>query len=135
MAKKLAPPITLGVITILAILFLTGTGTDDKDVLRETFEVNAIYYDSGHVEISYLDKSKNTESVVMEVLGMEESFQKTFASSKFIEIVPIESVPKYGWKIHPVVFNIDHKDFGEVQLKTEIYELDEQKPPVIYGQP
>lgn len=135
MARKLVPPITLGVITILAILFLTGVGTDDKDVLRETFEVNAIYYDSGHVEISYLDKSENTESVVMEVLGMEETFQKTYVDSKFIEIIPIESVPKYGWKIHPVVFNITHKDFGEIQLKTEIHELDEQKSPVIYGQP
>lgn len=135
MARKLAPPITLGVITILAILFLTGTGTDNKDVLRDTFDVNAVYYDSGHVEVSYLDKSGNTESVVMEVLGMEESFQKTYASSNFIEIVSIEYVPKYGWKIHPVVFNISHKDFGEVQLKTEIYELDEQKPPIIYGQP
>ena len=44
----------LGVITVLAILFLTGSGTDDKDILRQTFQIDAVYYDSGHVEISFL---------------------------------------------------------------------------------
>ena len=52
--------------------------TDDKDVLSSTFQVDAIYYDSGHVEVSYFDKSEKTNSVVMEILGMEESFQKIF---------------------------------------------------------
>ena len=133
MAKKLGPPIFLGVITILAILFLTGGGTDDKDVLRKTFQVEAIYYDSGHVEISYFDNSEKTSSVIMEILGMEESFQKAYFDSEFIEIVPFPNPPKYGWPVHPVVFEIDHEEFGLVQLKTEIHPLGDPVPPVIYS--
>ena len=56
--------------------------------------MEAIYYDSGHVEISYFDKSAKTNSVVMEILGMEESFQKTFSDSEFIEIVPFPTHSK-----------------------------------------
>ena len=49
MAKKLGPPLVLGVFTILALVFLTGGATDDKDPLRENFKINAIYYDAGYV--------------------------------------------------------------------------------------
>jgi len=135
MARKIVPAISLGIITVLAIVFLMGGGTDDKDVLRQTFQIEAIYYDSGHVEISFLDKSGKTNSVVMEILGMEESFQKTFSGSEFIEIVPFPNLPKYGWPVHPVVLEIDHKEFGHIQLKTEIHPLDEIIPPVIYSRP
>jgi len=135
MAKKLGPPIFLGVFTVLAILFLTGSGTDDKDVLRQTFQIEAIYYDSGHVEVSYFDKSDKTNSVVMEILGMDESFQKTFFDSEFIEIVPFPNKPKYGWAIHPIVLEIDHEELGHVQLKTEIHALGNPIPPVIYARP
>ena len=55
MAKKLGPPIFLGVFTVLAIVFLTGGASDDKDVLRETFQVDAVYYDTGYVEVSFYD--------------------------------------------------------------------------------
>ena len=135
MARKIVPAISLGIITVLAILFLAGAGTDDKDVLRQTFQIEAVYYDSGHVEISYFDKSDKTNSVVMEILGMEESFQKTFSDSEFIEIVPFPNIPKYGWPIHPIVFEIEHEEFGHIQLKTEIHPLDEPVPPVIYSRP
>ena len=135
MARKLGPPIFLGVFTVLAIIFLTGGATDDKDILRQTFQVEAIYYDSGHVEISYFDKSDKTNSVIMEILGMEESFQKTFSDSEFIEVVPFPNEPKYGWPIHPIVFEVEHEELGHIQLKTEIHPLDEPVPPVIYSRP
>ncbi len=135
MARKIIPAISLGIITILAIIFLAGAGTDDKDILRQTFQIEAIYYDSGHVEISYLDKSDKTNSVVMEILGMEKSFQKTFSNSEFIEIIPFPNLPKYGWPVHPIILEIDHKEFGHIQLKTEIHPLDEPVPPVIYSRP
>ena len=125
----------LGVITIFAIIFLTGGATDDKEQFRDTFHVNAIYYDTGHVEISYLDKSEKTKLVIMEILGMEKSFQKTFSGSEFIEIVQFPNPPKYGWAIHPVVLEIDHEEFGHIQLKTEIHSLEEPIPPVIYSTP
>ncbi len=135
MAKRLGPPIVLGVVTILALIFLTGGGTDDKEILRQTFQTEAIYYDSGHVEVSYFDKSEKTNSVVLEILGMEESFQKTFSDSEFIEIVPFPNPPKYGWPIHPVVFEVDHEELGNIQIKTEIHPLGEPIPTVIYSRP
>ena len=135
MAKKLGPPLVLGVFTILALVFLTGGATDDKDPLRENFKINAIYYDTGYVEVSYLDKSDKTNSVTLEILGMETSFQKTFSDSEFIEIVQFPNVPKYGWEIHPIVMEIEHEEFGHVQLKTEIHELNSPTPNTIYSTP
>ena len=135
MAKKLGPPIFLGVFTVLAIVLLTGGASDDKDALRQTFQVDAVYYDTGHVEISFFDKSQKTTHVVMEILGMDESFQKTFSDSEFIEIVPFPNEPKYGWAIHPIVLEIDHLEFGHIQLKTEIHALDQPLPSVIYSRP
>ncbi len=135
MARRILPAISLGVITVFALVFLMGGATDDKDILRETFQIEAIYYDSGHVEVSFLDKSDKTISVVMEILGMDESFQKTFSDSEFVEIVPFPNLPKYGWSVHPVVLEIDHIEFGHIQLKTEIHPLDGPVPPVIYSRP
>ena len=135
MAKKILPAISLGIITVFAIIFLSGGGTDDLDLLRQTFQVDAIYYDSSHVEISFLDKSGKTDSVVMEILGMDESFQKSFSGSQFIEIVPFSNTPKYGWAIHPIVLEIEHSEFGHIQLKTEIHPFDQPIPPVIYSRP
>ena len=135
MAKKLGPPIFLGVFTVLAIIFLTGGGTDDKDEMRQTLQIEAVYYDSGHVEISYLDNSDQTDFVVLEILGMDDSFQKTFQGSEFIEIVPFPNVPKYGWVIHPIVMEVEHEEFGHVQLKTEIHSVGEPVPNTIYARP
>ncbi len=135
MARKIVPAISLGIITVFAIIFLSGGGTDDKDILRQTFQINAVYYDSGHVEISFLDKSGQTDLVIMEILGMDETFQKSFSDSQFIEIVPFPNVPKYGWAIHPIVLDIDHEDLGHIQLKTEIHPLGQPSSPVIYSRP
>ena len=135
MAKKLGPPLVLGVFTIMALVFLTGGATDDKDPLRENFKINAIYYDAGYVEVSYVDKSDKTNSVTLEILGMGTSFQKTFSDSEFIEIIQFPNVPKYGWDVHPVVLEIEHEEFGHVQLKTEIHELNSPTPNTIYSTP
>ena len=132
MAKKLGPPIFLGVFTILAIVFLTGGATDDKDPLRENFQLEAIYYDTGYVEISYLDKSDKTTLVILEILGMENTFQKSFNDSEFIEIIEFPNKPKYGWSIHPIVLEVEHEEFGNIQIKTEIHELDTPIPNTIY---
>jgi len=135
MARKIVPVISLGLITVFAIIFLSGGGTDDKDILRQTFQIDAVYYDSGYVEISFLDKSGQTDLVIMEILGMDETFQKSFSDSQFIEIVQFPNVPKYGWAIHPIVLEIDHEELGHIQLKTEIHPLGQPIPPVIYSRP
>ena len=135
MARKILPVISLGIITVFAIVFLSGGGTDDKDMLSQTFQVDAVYYDSGNVEISFLDTSGKTDFVIMEILGMDESFQKSFGGSQFVETVSFPNPPKYGWAIHPIVLEIEHLEFGHVQLKTEIHPPDQPVPPVIYSRP
>jgi len=135
MARKILPVISLGIITVFAIVFLSGGGTDDNDILSQTFQVDAVYYDSGNVEISFLDTSGKTDFVIMEILGMDESFQKSFGGSQFVETVSFPNPPKYGWAIHPIVLEIEHLEFGHVQLKTEIHPPDQPVPPVIYSRP
>jgi hypothetical protein len=138
MAKKLGAPIALGVVTVLAILLLTGTDNDDKEILKSTFSIEAVYFDEsndGYIQIIFKDKSEKTNAVVLEVLGMDESFQKTFVSSEFTEVISFPTPPKYGWEIHPVTLLIDHEELGKVSIKTEIRPYGEPSAPVIYGNP
>lgn len=146
MAKKLGAPIALGAVTVLAILFLTGAGNNDKEILKSTFLIQAVYYDQntnpeiqtgdGYIQIFFKDKSEKTNAVVLEVLGMETSFQKTFVdSSEFNETIPFPTPPKYGWEIHPITLLIDHEELGKVSLKTEIRPFGEPPAPIIYGNP
>ncbi len=145
MAKKLGAVISLVVVTVLAILFLTGTGNGNKEILKSTFSIEAVYFDEsnnddldsgdGYIQITFKDKSEKTNAVVLEVLGMEKSFQKTFVDSEFVEIISFPSTPKYGWKIHPVTLLIDHEELGKISLKTEIRPYGEPSAPIIYGNP
>jgi hypothetical protein len=66
---------------------------------------------------------------------MDESFQKTLSGSEFVEIVQFPVTPKYGWKVHPVTFLIDHEELGKISLKTEIHPYGQPAPPIIYGNP
>jgi len=142
---KLGVPITLVIVTVLAILFLTGTGNDDKEILKSTFSIEAVYFDEsnnddldsgdGYIQITFKDKSEKTNAVVLEVLGMEKSFQKTFVDSEFVEIILFPTTPKYGWEIHPVTLLIDHEELGTVSIKTEIRPYGEPTAPIIYGNP
>ncbi|GKS67783.1 hypothetical protein YTPLAS73_13300 [Nitrosarchaeum sp.] len=134
MAKKILPIISIFVITALGLFFLSDSSSN-KNVLKSTFEIDATYYNAGYVEISYLDKTSKTNHVVLEILGMDESFQKTLSGSTFVETVPFPLIPKYGWEVHPVTFLIDHQELGKVSLKTEIHLVGEPAPPIIYGNP
>ena len=134
MAKKIIPLISIVAITLLGLFFIFDSGSN-RDVLKSTFEIDATYYDEGYVQISYLDKTAKTNHVVLEVLGMDESFQKTLSDSQFVETVQFPILPKHGWQVHPVTFLIDHQDLGKVSLKTEIHPFGEPAPPVIFGSP
>lgn len=134
MAKKIIPIISVIVITVLGIFFIFDSNSN-KDTLKSTFEIDATYHDEGYVEISYLDKTSKTNYVVLEILGMDESFQKTLSGSKFVETVPFPVLPKYGWQVHPVTFLIDHQELGKISLKTEIHNYGEPSRPIIYGIP
>ena len=126
---------TASIIAIIAIVFTaTSNSTLDESTISKTIFVDAVYEpESEIVKITYNDNSKKTNLATLEILGMEETFHKEFSQSSFIEIVQIKSEPKYGWSTIPVVFSINHDEFGEIGLKTEIYEQGELKPRIIYS--
>lgn len=134
MARKFTAPLFLGVFTVLAIILLTSD-FNDKDIFYQTFQVDAIYYDAGYIEISFFDKSKKTEFIIMEILGMKDTFQKEILGYEFTEIVPFSAPPKYGWAVHPVILEVEHQELGHIQIKTEIHLPDTPSPPVIYSVP
>ena len=135
MARKFVPIISVVAISALGILFLIDSSSYDNKQFSDTFDVDATYYESqGIVEISFNDNSQKTTSVVLEILGMEETFQKTFSSYSFVERIQFDSIPKYGWKIHPITLDVEHPEFGTVSIKTEIHSENEPSPPIIFSQ-
>ena len=133
MNKKIIVIVSIITIIIIAIS-LTSDSTLDESVISQTVFVDAIYEPKNNfVKITYNDTSEKTRLVTLEILGMEETFHKEFSQSSFVETIEINSEPKYGWATTPVVFSINHDQFGKIGLKTEIYEQGELKPRIIYS--
>jgi len=123
------------IIAVIAIaLSITSNSAVDESTISQTIFVDAVYDPKNNiVKITYNDNSKKTNLITLEILGMEETFHKEFSRSSFVETVQINSEPKYGWSTIPVVFSINHDEFGMIGLKTEIYEQGESKPRIIYS--
>ena len=123
------------IIAIAAIVIsVTSDSTLDKSTISQTIFVDAVYEPKNKiVRITYNDNSEMTNLITLEVLGMEKTFHKEFSQSSFVETIEINSEPKYGWSTTPVVFSINHDEFGKIELKTEIYEYGELKPRIIYS--
>ena len=133
MNKKIIAVASIIAITAI-VLSATSNSALDKSTISQTIFVDAVYEpESKIIKITYNDNSKKTNLTTLEILGMEETFHKEFSQSSFIEIVQINSEPKYGWSTIPVVFSINHDEFGKIGLKTEIYQKDESKPRIIYS--
>ena len=123
------------IITIIAVvLSVTSNSALDEPTISQTIFVDAVYEPENKiVKITYNDNSKKTNLTTLEILGMEETFHKEFSQSSFVETVQINSEPKYGWSTIPVVFSINHDEFGAIGLKTEIYGQGESKPRIVYS--
>jgi len=128
----------IGVASIIAIVAIVMSVTSDsaldESIISQTIFVDAVYEPKNKiVRITYNDNSEMTNLITLEVLGMEKTFHKEFSQSSFVETIEINSEPKYGWSTTPVVFSINHDEFGKIELKTEIYEQGESKPRIIYS--
>jgi hypothetical protein len=128
----------IAIISIIAlpviILSISSNSTLDESIISQTIFVDTVYEPKNNlVKITYNDNSENTNLVILEILGMEQTFHKEFSQNSFVEIIQINSEPKYGWSTMPVVFSINHDEFGKIGLKTEIYQKDESKPRIIYS--
>ena len=124
----------------IIIFFITYSDLDDLSAvdttnILEQIEFYAIYDSKeGIVEITFIDKSNNTKSAILEVLGMDETYHKEYvfnSESSFATKLNLEYVPKYGWEIMPVTLEIQHSQFGLIGLNTEIVELGEESAKII----
>ena len=123
------------IIAIVSIVIsVTSDSALDESTISQIIFVDAVYEPKNKiVRITYNDNSEMTNLITLEVLGMEKTFHKEFSQSSFVETIEINSEPKYGWSTTPVVFSINHDEFGKIGLKTEIYEQGESKPRIIYS--
>ena len=126
---------TLSIITLAVIIFsISSNSALDESIISQTIFVDTVYEPENNlVKITYNDNSKKTNLVTLEILGMEQTFHKEFTQNSFVETIQINSEPKYGWSTMPVVFSVNHDEFGKIELKTEIYQMDESKPRIIYS--
>ena len=133
MNKKII--VTISIITITVItLSISSNSALDESIIAQTIFVDAVYEPKNNlVKITYNDNSKKTNLAILEILGMEQTFHKEFSQNSFVETIQINSEPKYGWSTMPVVFSVNHDEFGKIGLKTEIYQMDESKPRIIYS--
>ena len=117
----------------VSVVILLNSNYENEDFDNFTFD--AVYLkDSNSILITFDDTNQKSSFAILEILGMEKTFHEEFAisDSKFTKIVPIDNIPKYGWKTTPVTLEITY-DESVVYMKTEIHEEDQISPTVIFG--
>ena len=124
--------ILIATISVSTVIILNPF-SENADFSNFTFD--AVYEkDSNSVSITFIDTNGKSSFAVLEILGMESTFHEEFEiyDSNFTKLVPLDKVPKYGWKTTPVTLEIT---YGEsiVYMKTEIHDKDQIWSDVIYG--
>ena len=124
--------ILIATISVSTVIILDPI-SENTDFSNFTFD--AVYLkDSNSISITFVDINAKSSFAVLEILGMENSFHEEFeiSDSKFTKIVPLDKVPKYGWKTTPVTLEITY-DESVVYMKTEIHNENQISPVVIFG--
>ena len=124
--------ILIAIISVSTIIILNPF-SENADFSNFTFD--AVYEkDSNSVSITFIDTNGKSSFAVLEILGMESTFHEEFEiyDSKFTKLVPLDKVPKYGWKTTPVTLEITYDEYV-VYMKTEIHDKDQIAPVVIFG--
>ena len=125
--------ILIATISVSTVIILNPF-SENADFSNFTFD--AVYEkDSNSVSITFIDTNEKSSFAVLEILGMESTFHEEFEiyDSNFTKLVPLDKVPKYGWKTTPVTLEITY-DGRVVYMKTEIHDTDQISPVVIFGQ-
>ncbi len=126
--------ILLATIAVSIVIILNPLPDGESDFSHFTFD--AVYLkDDNSVLITFVDETEKSSFAVLEILGMEKTFHKEFviSDSTFTQTVPLEKIPKYGWKTTPVTLEITYDKTNTVKMKTEIYEEGQQQPEIIIG--
>ena len=100
------------------------------------FVFDAVYLEADNsILITFSDQNKKSSYAVLEILGMETTYHEEFEiiDSNFSQIVPLEQLPKYGWKTTPVTLEITYDENERIKMKTEIHDEGQQSPEIIFG--
>ena len=125
--------ILIATISVSTVIILNPF-SENADFSNFTFD--AVYEkDSNSVSITFIDTNGKSSFAVLEILGMESTFHEEFEiyDSNFTKLVPLDKIPKYGWKTTPVTLEITY-DESVVYMKTEIHDEDQIPPIVIFGE-
>ena len=125
--------ILIATIVVGIVVILNPFPNDDLDF--SIFIFDAVYLkDENSIKITFSDTTNKSSFAVLEILGMETTYHEEFeiTDSKFSKFVPLETVPKYGWKTTPVTLEITY-DNSIVKMKTEVHEEEQNSPTVIFG--
>lgn len=110
-----------------------GSGVGAQTV-QESIRIDAIYYEQNKTAvIAYVDDTGAKVTVTVEVLGMADTYRREFTGPQFSTSLHFPSVPKYGWAVNPVVSEVHHPVFGDIQIKTEIRGEGQPAPRTIYA--
>ena len=125
--------ILIATISVSVVIFL-NSNYENEDFDNFTFD--AVYLkDSSSVLITFDDTNQKSSFAILEILGMEKTFHEEFviSDSKFTKLVPIDNIPKYGWKTTPVTLEITY-DESIIFMKTEIHNEGQIPSTVIFSQ-
>ena len=125
--------ILIATIAVSLVILLNPSSENESDFRHFTFD--ALYIeDKNSILITFSDTTGKSSFAILEILGMETTYHKEFeiVNSEFSKTIPIEKIPKYGWKTTPVTLEIMYGD-TIVKMKTEIHEEGNVPPEIIFS--
>ena len=125
--------ILIATIAVSLVIILNPFSEDESDFSHFTFD--AVYIkDQNSIIITFSDTTGKSSFAILEILGMETTYHKEFeiTNSEFSKKIPLEKLPKYGWKTTPVTLEIMYGD-TIVKMKTEIHEEGNVPPEIIFS--
>tara|TARA_B100000029_G_C17181190_1_gene817034 strand:+ start:117 stop:524 length:408 start_codon:yes stop_codon:yes gene_type:complete len=126
--------VIIATIAVSVAILLNPIDEDNDD--HSNFTLDAVYLEADNsILITFSDQNNKSSFAVLEILGMETTYHKEFqiTDSKFSHIVPLEKLPRYGWKTIPLTLEITYDEFEIINMKTEIHDEDQPSPEIIFG--
>jgi len=126
--------VILATVGVSIAIILNPIYEDNTNFSNFTFD--AVYLeDKNSILITFIDQNKKSSFAVLEILGIETTYHEEFEifDSKFSQTVPLEKLPKYGWKTTPVTLEITYNESEIIKMKTEIHDEDQSPPEIIFG--
>jgi len=125
--------ILIATIGVSLIIILNPFPDNESDFTHFTFDAVHMQ-DDNVIIITFSDTTGKSSFAILEILGMETTYHKEFEiiNSEFSKIIPIEKIPKYGWKTTPVTLEITYDD-TVVKMKTEVHDENDPPPEIIFS--